>query len=101
VLRGHGQTQSASFSLSLFCLPFKIEEINRVELPGQATASLPFHSHPPIMSMLDAFFSKGGGFRGAKWYARSLPPFPCRVGRGFSGILRREFLVSRSFRFES
>jgi hypothetical protein len=26
------------------------------------------------MSMLDAFFSKGGGFRGAKWYA--LPPSP-------------------------
>jgi hypothetical protein len=44
------------------------------------------------MSMLDAFFSKGGsgsGFRGAKWYA--LPP------RAVWG----EFSVSGSFRFES
>jgi hypothetical protein len=33
------------------------------------------------MSMLDAFFSKGGGgFRGAKWYA---PPLLCAGGRGF------------------
>jgi hypothetical protein len=101
VLRGHGQTQSVSFSLSLFCLPFKIEEINRVELPGQATASLPFHSHPPTMSMLDAFFSKGGGFRGAKWYARSLPPslpVPCGariLGDPEEGVLSFSFVSFR------